>query len=313
VVNYTLNEQQITATNMKRIFLISPAILLASALPGAALEFGNGFTATGEFLLQYTDSSSGSGDTFGYGTADIAFDPSGGGFGGFVGFDAVNGSGTNEIAGYAALSFSGSFGKVQIGAPRAAIDDYIDTPPLAGLLFFEIGSFASDRSALTSAYLLSDADTPIGIRYDGNFGDLKFGTSLHRLDTTDVFNLAANYQIGTVVVRGALEYASDSGLQETSYYLGAENTFGPVLAGVLYSDLAIVGDFRTLQLYATYSPIEKLDLTGSVWIADDSSSTSTLYGISAEYGFAQGAYVQGGIADGKDTSSSYDLSLGVKF
>lgn len=298
---------------MKPILSMTPAILILSALPAVALDLGNGWTADGEFELEYYDSSVAPGEFLGYGTADIGFNQTGGGFGGFVGFDAFSVDGTQEIAGYAALSFSGDFGRIQLGVPRSVVSDYVDAPVLGGFRIYDLTFLRISDSFLTSAYLIEDTDTPVGLRYDGSFGDLKLGSSYHKVEDADILAIAANYQLGATKLSGAIEYLRDGGFDGTSYHLGAESAFGPVTAGLQYSNAEDVSDASLLQLYATYSPMDRLDLTGAIWNGDSASGNQTLYGISAEYGVTEDAYIQAGIADGEDISTAYNLSLGIKF
>ena len=153
----------------------------------------------------------------------------------------------------------------------------------------------------------------MGLRYDGTFGTTRLGASYHSIEGTDVINLAANYRIGEATLRGAVEHLRDDGGSATSYFLGAESQLGPVNAGILYSNLGASGDAEALQLYATYKPIDQLALTANVAAVDTGSSNSTLYGLSADYNFNQGVYVQAGVADGNSSTSVYNLSLGLKF
>jgi hypothetical protein len=299
---------------MRRIVTFSAVLMATTSLPARALEFGNGFTATGEFELEYFDSSGGgSGETLGYATADIGYQQPAGGFGGFIGFDAFAIDGDQEIALYGALSYSGGFGKLQFGVPRPANDDYLDTPNLGGLRYYELlfGNFAN--SAVTREYLLADTDVPVGLRYDGVFGATKVGASYHRIEDTDVFDIAANHQIGNTVLRAGIEHLSGSGNDATTFSLGAEAAFGPVNAGVLFTDASDITGQRAAQLYAVYSPISNLNLTGTYWAVNGGSGTNSIYGLAADYTFSQGAYVEGGIADGDGTDAIYNVSLGLKF
>jgi hypothetical protein len=299
---------------MTRALTLSALLMATTSLPALALEFGNGFSATGEFELEYFDSSGGgSGETLGYATADIGYQQPAGGFGGFIGFDAIAIDGDQEIAVYGALSYSGGFGKLQFGVPRPANDDYLDTPNLGGLRYFELlfGNFAN--SVITREYLLSDTDVPVGLRYDGVFGATKVGASYHRIEDTDVFDIAVNHQIGNTVLRAGIEHLSDSAGDATTFSLGAEAVFGPVNAGVLFTDADDISGQRAAQLYAVYSPITNLNLTGTYWAVNSGGSTDSLYGLAADYTFGQGAYVEGGIADGSGSDAIYNVSLGLKF
>jgi hypothetical protein len=298
---------------MTRPLVLVSLLALVTAAPAQALDFGDGWSTTGEFELEAYHSS-GDTETIGYGTADLAYQQPAGGFGAFVGFDAVSTGGDNESALYGALSYSGGFGKVQVGVPRAVLDDYVDTPSLAGLRIFDLGFGGVTGSIVTQAYLLQDSDVPVGLRYDGTFGDAKLGVSYHRIEDADVLDLAVNYQLGAALLRGGIEHVNDSGSSATAYHIGAEGSFGPVTAGLMYSDSEDFFSARILKGYATYSPIDKLNLTGSIWSFDQGGSNGTIYGVAADYTFAQGIYLEGGVADGTNsTDTIVNASLGLKF
>jgi hypothetical protein len=298
---------------MRKTPLIT-ALMLSAASPALALDFGSGFYATGEFELEYIDGSGFSGETFGYGKADIGYEQEGGGFGGFVGFDAFAFDDQQESAFYGALTYSGSFGKIQVGAPRNALDDYIGTPDLGGSSLFDLQLSQAKGSIIPILYLGSNIDTPVGLRYDGSFGAAKVGISYHSIDTLDIVDIGVNYQIGQVSLRAGAEQGSDGGFSDTSYFIGAEGEIGPVVAGLMYGDLGIIGNASTVQVYATYSPIEALDLTATYMSLDSGGPILDIYGIAAKYTVYQGVYVEGGYLDGDNfTGDLFSASLGVKF
>lgn len=291
---------------------VLPLLLIGTTMPAFALDFGNGFSTTGEFELEYSNRTDSLSDTLGYAKFDIAYENASG-FGGFVGVDAFNGFSQNELAGYGALSYSGSFGKIQIGAPRAAMDDYIAVPEFGGSRAFDLTLGIATDSYVTNANLLGDSETPLGLRYDGTFGDTKLGVSYHKVDDVNVLGMGANYSFGQVTLRGGLEHVETGGFKQTNYSLGAEGAVGPVTTGVLFTKYnAFAVDSRLAQLYAVYSPIDRLNLTGNVIMIDDTSFRSG-YGLSAQYTLPQGAYVEAGIGDGAKLSREYNLSLGLKF
>jgi hypothetical protein len=287
------------------------AILACSA--GSVSAQSSEFFIDGFVELEYF-SQSGSNETIGYGSVDLGFSPQVGGIGATVGVDAFQASGTDFTAVYAALTYSTNFGTFQIGAPRAALDDYVSAPTVGGLLVLESGLFGTfDGSALPRSYLLGVIDTPVGLRFDGEFGQLQIGTSLHSVDDVELLNVGLNYGIGAAKIRGGLEFAKGSGTDGSAVFLGAEQEFGPVNAGVLLSRSDILGDVTIGQLYATYKPIEKLELGASLMSVDESSGSNTLYGVTADYSIFEQGYVQGGVADGSGSDALYNLSLGLKF
>lgn len=295
--------------------LLTSLFFTTLAAPTFALDFGSGFYTTGEFELEYLDSTGSSGsETLGYGSFDIGYEQSGGGFGGFVGVEAINFSSQSETAFYGALTYSGSFGKFQIGAPRNALDDYINTPQIGGERLFDFELAVASGSIIPQFTLFSTTDTPVGLRYDGTFGAAKVGVSLHRIESADILDVGVNYQLGNTLLRGGFEHARSNGSDGTNYYLGAEASFGKVDAGIMLAKFELSGNGNAAKLYATYSPIEALDLTATYLTASSSGSDNTFYGLNADYTFGQGVYVQGGILDGNSFGDAlYNVSLGVKF
>lgn len=296
---------------MKHFSLIVAALLGASSLPAAALDFGNGFSATGEVEVEYFSDGSGLGsETVGYGSVDLAYQQQGGGFGAFVGVDAFRFFGEDFAAVYGAVTYSGDFGKIQIGAPRAALDDYFDAPILGGfrLSQFELGS---GTSVLTLIALTGEIETPVGLRYDGTAGAAKFGASYHSVNGARILDVAGNYSLGNTVLSAGVEYIESGGFDQTMYHLGAEATFGKVKLGALLSDLAIFS-LNSTQLYAIYSPTSELDLTVSAMSIDDVLS-GTLYSAAARYTFTTGLYAEAGFLDNSVSDPLYTVSLGMTF
>ena len=298
---------------MKLLQSVAIAALVAGlAAPSVlALDFGGGATVTGTFELEYSDFSSSDSETLGYGEVDISFGNPDGGFGGFVGFDAFVLDDESATAFYGALSFSGGFGKFQIGVPRTALDDYIGTPEVGGSKLVDLTLSAATGSLLPVVYLGEDVKPPVGLRYDGSFGAAKVGFSYHSVEDTDLVAVGVNYELGQMMVRAGLEHASDSGGSGTSYFLGAEGDFGAVRAGVMLADSEVLVDARTAKLYAVFTPFDGLDLTGT-YIAIDQSSSSDIFGLGARYTFGQGIFVEAGALDG-DFAEGYNLSVGVDF
>lgn len=290
--------------------------LLSAASPALALDFGNGFYTTGEFELEYLDGAGFSGETFAYGEADIGWEQEGGGFGAFIGFDTFALEEQEETAFYGALSYSGSFGKVQIGAPRPALDDYLETPDLGGSALFDLELSQLSGSIIPVLYLGSDTDAPLGLRYDGSFGAAKIGASYHNIDEldADVLDVAVNYQLGQVELRAGAEHINAESVSETSYFLGAEGDFGQFSAGLLYGDIGLSGGVNSLQVYGVYRPIEGLDVTATFLSLDSGGSNQDVYGLAANYTFYQGVYAEVGFLDGDLSSDQiWNASLGVKF
>ena len=294
-----------------------PLLLCAGfASPVAAQSAQEGFYTNGYAELSYFNGSGGIGQTLGYSEATIGYNTSSG-FGAEFGVDALITEDDDETALYGAVTYDSSFGKLSFGVPRAALDAYLgNVPSVAGAVLYNLGPAGlNKRSLITSSYLFSNSDAPVGLRYDGTFGSTNVGVSYHRFLDTDVYDLAANYQLGQTTLTGALEHFSGSGTSETCYFLGAETKFGQVTAGVLWSGNYAFGNDAALEAYAKFKPLDKLELSATALSTDVGSGGSTVFGLAADYTFSQGAYVQAGVADTFDSPSdtAVNLALGLRF
>lgn len=289
---------------------------LCIAGPVVAQTAQDGFYTNGYAELSYFNFG-GSSRTFGYSEATIGFVDAGSGFGAEFGVDALITEDEDEAAIYGTLTYQSSFGKLSFGVPRAALDTYFaSVPTVGGMLPFKIGQIgATKRSFLSAAYLFTDDEVPLGLRYDGSFGATNVGASYHRFDDLDVYNLAANQQFGQTTVMGGLERIADTTVSETRYFLGVETKLGQVSAGLLYSGNFNFSDDAAIEAYAKYKPLEQLELAATALNLDSGSGSDTLFGLSADYSFNQGAYVQAGVADDFDPgdSTAYNLALGLRF
>ena len=273
--------------------------------------YTNGYAELGYFVAGGNDS------TLGYSEATIGYVDARSGFGADFGVDALISKDDDKAAIYGALTYQSSFGKLSFGVPRAALDGYFaSVPTVGGMVPFKIGLIgATKRSYVTSAYLLADDDVPLGLRYDGSFGTTNVGASYQRFDDLDVYNLAANHRFGPTMVMGGIDHVAAATVRETRYFLGVETRVGPVSAGLLYSGNFDFSDDAAVEAYAKYRPLEQLELAATALNLETGSGSDTLFGLSADYSFSQGAYVQAGVADdfATGTDTAYNLALGLRF
>ena len=301
---------------MKNAIRSSLLFCLGLTGPAVAQTAQDGFYSNGYAELSYFDFG-GSGRTFGYSEATIGYVDADSGFGAELGVDALITTDDDEAALYGAVTYQSSFGKLSFGVPRGALDTYFaSVPTVGGMLPFKIGQIgAAKRSFVTATYLFSIDEVPLGLRYDGSFGTTTVGASYHRFDDLDVYNLAANHQFGQTMVSGGLEHVADTTARETRYFLGVETTLGQVSAGLLYSGNIDFSDTTAVEAYAKYKPLEQLELAATALNLATGSGSDTLFGLSADYSFNQGAYLKAGIADDFDTGTgtAYNLALGLRF
>jgi hypothetical protein len=302
---------------MKRLVAVPFLIYAGFATSAAAQSVDGGFYTNGYAELSYSDGAGTDSETLGVTETTLGYTDPNSGFGFELGIDAIVGEGDDEAAIYGAGTYQSSFGKLSLGAPRPALDAYLsNVPDVAGLQFLNFGTLGlTKRSLISSSYLLGNEGVPVGLRYDGTFGATNIGASYHRFDDADVFNLAGNYQFGQTTLTGAIEHVSDSGFDETRYFLGVESKFGQVTAGLLYSGNFVFSDDAAVEAYAKFKPLDQLELTASALNLDTGSGSSTLYGLEADYTLNQGIYLKAGVADDLESGSdtAYNLGLGLRF
>ncbi|MCX7646532.1 MAG: hypothetical protein N2Z62_14715 [Rhodobacteraceae bacterium] len=302
---------------------VAAAAALAAVPAAAKAEVSLGFgTATGYAELEYVFD-----DDFDqtFLNADLSFSTAAGAFGSApaLGFDAALRAFATEDdsfhAIYGALTYTTAFGKVSIGVPRPAIADMIRFPPIGGIRTFEL-ELGLTESIAERVYLTDDTDPPLGLRYDGRFGDLSVGVSWNHFDEggteADVYDVVLRYDFDSIAVYAAAEHLDVSGgASDTDYLLGFEGDFSggsaPIRAGAALfdRDAFIFADVQGARGYLTYMPTDRIDLTGSLLVAEGDA----IYGIDMTYRFYRGAYAGLGVADGDDLDTTYQVSLGWKF
>lgn len=298
---------------MKSISVIPVLLCAGIATPVAAQSAQDGFYTNGYAELGYYDQGSND-ETLGYAEATIGYNTSSG-FGAEFGIDAAITQDDSYSALYGALTYQSSFGKLSFGAPRGVVDGYLAyVPSLGGNTLYNIGETGlTKRSYMSTTYLFNDSETPVGLRYDGTFGSTNVGASYHRYDDIDVYNLAANAQLGSAMMTGAIEHLASDTMSETRYFLGVETKFGPVTAGLLYGQNALLGNDNTVEVYAKYKPLEQLELSATA--LNVGSGTDTAFGLAADYTFSQGLYLKAGVADSFSSTSNaaVNVAVGLRF
>ena len=284
-----------------------PALAQSSAAPG---YYQDGFVEF-ELLKNEKDDAS-------IGYADLTFgfmsDAGGMPLGFELGLEGFDGEHETESAIYAAVKLGVGPGTLSFGVPRAAMDTFVDVPAIGGSQYLDLSLGQLTSSVVSTYYLFSD-ETPYGLRYDASFGQVEVAASAHSFTGPDVtaLDLAARYTTGNFSFNGGLEHVDGLGDSGLSLVLGAEAGDDMLKGGLYYSNLQRPGDIESYTAFATWSPTEPLAVTGTLASAREGGHERTLYGVSADYTFWEGAYVQGGVLDGDDLRMTYDLSLGWKF
>lgn len=300
------------------------AAAFAVALPAAAAETDLGFgTLRGYAELAYAFDEDNNQTFF---NADLSFSTGEGAFGSApgLGFDAAiraySQDDFNVHAVYGAVTYTTSFGKFSAGVPRPVMTDVVRFPAIGGVRPLDIETTAFTQSIAEIIYLLQETDPPLGLRYDGRFGDLSVGLSWHHFDESgtevDVYDLGLRYDIGNWSVFAVAEHLDVSvGFSDTDYVVGVEGDFtggsAPIRAGLALfdRDLFFSAGVQGARGYVTYLPTDRLALTGTMLTVEGDA----IYGIDMRYTFFQGAYAGLGVVDGDDIDQFYQVALGWEF
>ena len=274
-----------------------------------------GLALTGQTELEYLHNSSASETLL---ATDMMLTYRGGTMGGVgLGFelgvdaDLLLDSGDSYSALYGTVLLSTMAGEFAIGAPKPITDLLIEKPSFAGMKGIDLELAALSPSVVGPLSKFGDAQS-YGIRYSGGGGALRYGASVnkfHGLPGT-IYQAAAEYSFGTTVVEGAIE--TDSVFGSYSGTIGVTHTAGQFDVGAYLSRERQTLDGNLFQLSADYRINDSLTVGGDV-ARLNFGTKQTLYGLSAEYGFGNGAYVQGGVADGDGMRTTMDASVGFKF
>ena len=163
------------------------------------------------------------------------------------------------------------------------------------------------------SYLTSD-ETPFGVRYDGDFGVVNVGASYHHFSgdaDADVFGLGATYTRDIWFASASIEHFDANSADGTLFHteIGAKTDLYEAGIGLSNGNDGYFDD-TALMAWASYNVMPQLALNANVL---DAGST-TVYGVSADYNFWNGAYAQLGYADSDNGfDGTWDVSLGWKF
>jgi hypothetical protein len=292
-------------------FLIALAALGVPAMASAqSLPEG----VTGKGYIEYEYLTSDGEDASGIiGDFDISVAPGASGFGFDFGLFGLDFEDTSEVALYGALTYTTGNHKFSFGVPRSALKDHTRVPDIGGSRFFSLEAGILTDGLVDVAYLQSD-ETPIGLRYDGDFGAVKASASYHRFsdeEDVDVFGFGATYTQGMWFASGSVEHFDGESANGTLVHAegGVETDLYSVGLGLSNGDDSYFDD-TAVMLWGSYKVMPQLEVTATVL---DVAST-TLYGVSADYNFWSGAYAQLGYFDGDNVDDGvWDISLGWKF
>ncbi len=253
-------------------------------------------------------------------SSDVTLRYRSGSFGGEIGTDSdfvLDGGGEFRSL-YAAALIGTSFGEFAVGAPESAADMLIDVPSFAGMKGIDAGGIVAGQPvtlgtpSVVGAIAKGEDRQSYGLRFTGSNADIRYGASIHRFDGSEdtIVQAAAEYTTGQTQIEGMIESESLKG--GFSGLIGVAHDSGQYSVSAYLSRQTITADGTTFQLNGDYRISDSLTVGGSL-ARKDFGTEQYLYGVTAGWGFGNGAYLSGGIADGDDTGLLMDASVGYKF
>lgn len=274
---------------MFKYFTIISAVCFCAGTVSAQ-SVSSGFYIDGNVQAEYllTDD-----DSFTVGVADVTLGFSGAAGGHFpLGFEvdilAFEGDGLQMDPTFTgAVYYENSIGRLSLGLPRVALDDYVSTAAMGGskLIGFDLEFLF--KSVANIAILYTDVPYDYGVRFDGEVKGVNFGLSYHQL--------SESYLVAT----GAVQFDfSEIYTAAVGFELFDESGVDPGVFGSLSADYGIYGGLLSIAsptgttevVYAAeafYEPSENIDfVTGFTSIDGDN-----IFSFDAEYTFLKNAYV----------------------
>lgn len=294
---------------MNRHLLGATALcFLASA--AAAQDF-NGFETRGQAELEYLREGDSAQTTL---NGDFAIDyRSAGSFG----FDfALDGNADLENGGFDKALFAAGvldlgFGELALGAPESTADRIIDRPSAAGMFGIDRTLQTSASSSLHNISKNNDAQS-YGVRFEGESGGMRYGTSIHRFvgEGNTLLQFAGEYTTGATEIEGMAETDIDNG--DFATLVGVTQNNGQFSVGAYLGRQNIEGVGTSVQVAGDYALNDALKV-GASYTHTTAAAGDNFLGVKAEYGFANGGYLQGGIGDSSSSKLLLDASVGFKF
>ena len=301
---------------MKRLLCTSAITLMTFATTPALSEtaFGSGFAIDGHVALSHLDID---GDTQTYFSTDGDLSWSNGTFGVELGVIAFAVEDETATALFPTLSYTfGNGGKISVGMPRAAYDQYAafkmnELSDLIGTA--NIG--ANGKSLVTTFLTLSDVENVYGLRYDGAAGPVQFALSYHQDEEGDgaLFSSSAAWTKDALTISGGLENYNFGGSDGGNIVkLRGDYDWGKFAAGLGVISIIPEGDDgeEVYEASLTWKPTDQISLTGVY--ANQALFGENLYGVTGSYSFAENASVKLSAFKPSETADTA-FEIGVRY
>ncbi|MCK4862181.1 MAG: hypothetical protein KAS85_09750 [Rhodobacteraceae bacterium] len=267
------------------------------------VEFGyyyesgyDGFSSHTDLTLGYSGS--------GVGSAPIGFELG-------IEYSTRNfGSSTEEMSINGILFYDSAFGRLSVGTPSVALDDYLMSPRARKTdeLGFVLGFYSRSYTGFVRTYI----DEPVyGVRFDGSTNDVNYGISYHTTEdgSLETVTGGASYSRDNYVIAAGFEQLFP--ISQTGLYGSAEFDFGQYGANVYVSNGGLI-DANFAAIEGEYNPTDSLELLVG-FSAVEGADTSLLYA-EAEYRFLDGGYAGVNLTTDSDFSyTAYDVYAGWRY
>jgi hypothetical protein len=300
------------------------ALITSAASPVLALDFGSGFSLTGDVELEYFDTDAGSDIPLGFTDLMLSWrNPNGGGLGFGVDTSIVSlhdlEDGDDASALYLGLVFATSFGEFSVGRPRALLDTLIDTPDIGSSKLLRLEGAGVNESLYATSLLFQDwQGNAYGATFKGEAGALTYGLGIHRIEeggsSADFAEALVVYTLGAAQLYATVETADSGGGGFDKYQLGGKYAADRWSFGGEFTTFSTTGaDGDIVKVYGDYKVLDGLTL-GVQYQDQEIPFNAEIYGVSGTYSFGTGFAELGlGRINGSADTNFGTASIGFRF
>jgi Gram-negative porin len=298
------------------------ALLTGFASPSIALDFGNGFSVTGDVELEYLTEGGSDDSANGFADVTLGWRSQAGGAIGF-GFDlTVNtiqqlDEGDGFTSYWGGLVLTTGVGEVTVGNPRPLLKTMINSPDVGAARLYDL-EFSTITGSTMELVALTNDENLYGISFKGGAGALTYGASYHSVEgeNIDIVELAANYTVGNTLIQGGLELIDTPTASLEKVLIGATQSYDRWSAGAIVGRVSQGSeDVNSLKIFGDYNVTDALTVGAQVLTINGGGDSETYYGVSGEYGFGPGGFANLGLLDSDNNGGDavYNASVGFRF
>ena len=221
---------------------------------------------------------------------------------------------------YVAGVVEGRFGRISIGMPRSAMDQYFTIPKLGGSEIGGLDFAAYGGIGLFRVLKLTSPDESgdfYGARYDGKIGQIEFAAYVSKQsDLANIEEMVAHYDAGHWSATLGTTRFEMNGYSGNGTNLEVQGQAGQLSGGIVLSKSdaeAIGGD--AVRAFVSYEVNEAVKLNTQVVRSNmNENQALNFYAFDVSYNHKTGAFVNAGVLGGDTLSDKcFNVSLGYKF